>query len=213
MTFNHKNAIIIIVVSMNINELPLIMLICLSSTIVIELIMSLLLGMRNKKDILNVILVNIMTNPLVVSILMYITYNRLFNTTISIIILEILVILTEGFTYKKVLTFDKINPYVLSLILNISSYFIGLLYNSNHSSAITRYHAKVTQRKERFMKKKLLVTTGLLLTLVPSLIRADNVFPSTLSYKAVITNKNGFKCDTYDNKNITIPFGSIAILL
>ena len=131
MTFNHKNAIIIIVVSMNINELPLIMLICLSSTIVIELIMSLLLGMRNKKDILNVILVNIMTNPLVVSILMYITYNRLFNTTISIIILEILVILTEGFTYKKVLTFDKINPYVLSLILNISSYFIGELLNNN----------------------------------------------------------------------------------
>lgn len=130
MTFNHKNVIIIIVVSMNINELPLIMLICLSSTIVIELIMSLLLGMRNKKDILNVILVNIMTNPLVVSILMYITYNRLFNTTISIIILEILVILTEGFTYKKVLTFDKINPYVLSLILNISSYFIGELLNN-----------------------------------------------------------------------------------
>lgn len=130
MTFNHKNAIIIIVVSMNINELPLIMLICLSSTIVIELIMSVLLGIRNKKDILNVILVNIMTNPLVVSILMYITYNRLFNTTISIIILEILVILTEGFTYKKVLTFDKINPYVLSLILNISSYFIGGLLNN-----------------------------------------------------------------------------------
>lgn len=130
MTFNHKNAIIIIVVSMNINELPLIMLICLSSTIMIELITSLLLGIRNKKDILNVILVNIMTNPLVVSILMYITYNRLFNTTISIIILEILVILTEGFTYKKVLTFDKINPYVLSLILNISSYFIGELLNN-----------------------------------------------------------------------------------
>ena len=130
MTFNHKNAIIIIVVSMNINELPLIMLICLSSTIVIELIMSLLLGIRNKKDILNVILVNIMTNPLIVSILMYITYNRLFNTTISIIILEILVVLTEGFTYKKVLTFDKINPYVLSLILNISSYFIGKLLNN-----------------------------------------------------------------------------------
>lgn len=130
MTFNHKNAIIIIVVSMNINELPLIMLICLSSTIMIELIMSLLLGIRNKKDILNVILVNIMTNPLVVSIIMYITYNRLFNTTISIIILEILVILTEGFTYKKVLTFDKINPYVLSFILNISSYFIGGLLNN-----------------------------------------------------------------------------------
>ena len=45
MTFNLKNAITIIVVSMNINKLPLIMLICLSSTIVIELIMSLLIGL------------------------------------------------------------------------------------------------------------------------------------------------------------------------
>lgn len=130
MTFNLKNAIIIIVVSMNINELPLIMLICLSSTIVIEISMSLLLGIRNKKDILNVILVNVMTNPLIVSIIMYITYNRIFNLTISIIILEILITLVEGFTYKKVLKFDKINPYVLSLILNISSYFIGELLNN-----------------------------------------------------------------------------------
>lgn len=130
MTFNLKNVIIIIVMGMYIDDILLIMLICLSSTIMIELIMSLLLGIRNKKDILNVILVNIMTNPLIVSILMYITYNRLFNTTISIIILEILVVLTEGFTYKKVLTFDKINPYVLSLILNISSYFIGGLLNN-----------------------------------------------------------------------------------
>lgn len=60
------------------------------------------------------------------------------------------------------------------------------------------------------MKKKLLITTGILLALVPSLVKADNVFPSTLNYKAVITNKNGFKCETYDNKNITIPFGSIV---
>lgn len=130
LTFYLENDIIIIVMGMYIDDILLIMLICLSSTIVIEISMSLLLGIRNKKDILNVILVNIMTNPLIVSIIMYITYNRIFNLTISIIILEILITLVEGFAYKKVLTFDKINPYVLSLILNISSYFIGKLLNN-----------------------------------------------------------------------------------
>lgn len=130
LTFCLKNAIIIIVMGMYIDDILLIMFICLSSTIVIEISIALLLGIRNKKDILNVILVNIMTNPLIVSIISYITYNRLFNTTISIIVLEILITLVEGFTYKKVLTFDKINPYVLSLILNISSYFIGELLNN-----------------------------------------------------------------------------------
>lgn len=130
LTFYLENDIIIIVMGMYIDDILLIMLICLSSTIVIEISMSLLLGIRNKKDILNVILVNVMTNPLIVSIIMYITYNRIFNLTISIIILEILITLVEGFTYKKVLKFDKINPYVLSLILNISSYFIGELLNN-----------------------------------------------------------------------------------
>ena len=130
LTFYLENDIIIIVMGMYIDDILLIMLICLSSTIVIEISMSLLLGIRNKKDILNVILVNVMTNPLIVSIIMYITYNRIFNLTISIIILEILITLVEGFTYKKVLKFDKINPYVLSLILNISSYFIGKLLNN-----------------------------------------------------------------------------------
>lgn len=130
LTFYLENDIIIIVMGMYIDDILLIMLICLSSTIVIEISMSLLLGIRNKKDILNVILVNIMTNPLVVSIISYITYNRIFNLTISIIILEILITLVEGFAYKKVLKFDKINPYVLSLILNISSYFIGKLLNN-----------------------------------------------------------------------------------
>ena len=52
---------------MIINDLPIIMIKCLLITIIIEVLISILLGLR-KKDILNVILVNIVTNPLVVSI-------------------------------------------------------------------------------------------------------------------------------------------------
>ena len=53
---------------MNNNSFLAYMLLCLVSTIIIELIISLILGVRNRKDIVNIILVNAMTNPLVVSI-------------------------------------------------------------------------------------------------------------------------------------------------
>lgn len=114
---------------MTIDELPVVMIRCLLSTIIIELLLALILGIRDKKDILNIILVNVMTNPLLVSLTTYITYNRIFNRILFIIIMEVLVVIIEGFTYKKILKFKKINPYVLSLILNASSYFIGELIN------------------------------------------------------------------------------------
>lgn len=114
---------------MTINELPIVMARCLFFTILIELIVALILKVRDKKDILNIILVNTMTNPLLVSLTVYITYNRIFNRTLSVIVLELLVVLIEGFTYKKVLKYKKINPFILSLILNVSSYFIGEIIN------------------------------------------------------------------------------------
>lgn len=114
---------------MTIDELPIVMARCLFFTILIELIVALILKVRDKKDILNIILVNTMTNPLLVSLTVYITYNRIFNRTLSVIVLELLVVLIEGFTYKKVLKYKKINPFILSLILNASSYFIGEIIN------------------------------------------------------------------------------------
>lgn len=114
---------------MTIDELPIVMTRCLLFTILIELIVALILGVRDKKDILNIILVNIMTNPLLVSVTVYITYNRIFNRIASIVILELLIVIIEGFTYKKVLKYKKINPFILALILNFSSYFIGEIIN------------------------------------------------------------------------------------
>ena len=43
-----------------------VLIVCLLSTIIVEVIVSLLLKVRDKKDILNIILVNIMTNPLII---------------------------------------------------------------------------------------------------------------------------------------------------
>lgn len=111
---------------MLINELPKLMLRSLICTIIIELLVSIILGIRNKKDILNVILVNIITNPLVAVIPVYFNFFytlKMRNTVL--IILEILTLIFEGYIYKRYLNYKKLNPFSISLILNCSSYFIG----------------------------------------------------------------------------------------
>ena len=115
---------------MQISDLPKVMFISLMCTLVIELTISYILKYRNK-DLLNVLLVNIITNPLLNSIIVAINYYyglRIRN--VSLIVLELLVLFIEGFIYKKYLCNRKINGYLLSLILNVSSYGLGLLINS-----------------------------------------------------------------------------------
>ena len=115
---------------MLINEIPYYMARAVILTVIIESCVSFFIGIRNKKDFLNIILVNIMTNPLVNSITIFFNfYFGIFSRNISLVILEIFAFLSEGFIYKKYLKFDKLNPYVLSLILNMSSYFIGEIIN------------------------------------------------------------------------------------
>ena len=116
---------------MILDELPIIMIKCLLCTIIIECIIGYIIGIRNKKDILNIILVNILTNPIVVSIPVYlmIRYKSINLRYNSLLVLEILTFLVEGFIYSKVLKYKKINPFLISLILNLGSYFIGEIIN------------------------------------------------------------------------------------
>ena len=114
---------------MLISDLPKVMLISLICTIVIEITFAFMLGYR-KKDLINVLLVNILTNPLLNSVIVAINYYYgLEARNISLLILEILVVLVEGFVYSKYLTKKNINGYLLSLVLNIASYGLGLLIN------------------------------------------------------------------------------------
>lgn len=115
---------------MSINDLPIIMVRCLLLTIIIEVIVGLLIGIRNKKDIINIILVNIVTNPIVVSvpILIYLYFGYKYER-LSLYILEIITLFVEGFIYLKVLNYKKLNPFLISLLLNLSSYLIGELIN------------------------------------------------------------------------------------
>lgn len=97
-------------------------------TISIELLISLLIGIRKRNDIISIIVVNILTNPIVVFIA-----NILNNLRISllywgiIIILELIVVFVEGKVFKKILNFKKISGYKLSLINNIISFIIGAI--------------------------------------------------------------------------------------
>ncbi len=114
---------------MRVADLPKVMIICLVMTIVIECGIALILGYR-KKDLLNVFLVNLLTNPVVSSVPVYFNYyHGLRARNICLYILEVVVFIVEGFIYVKVLKRRKINGFLLSLILNASSYFLGLLLN------------------------------------------------------------------------------------
>jgi len=115
---------------MTINEIPYYIARSLILTIIIEVIVGIIIGIREKKDILNVVLVNMITNPIVnvVPIVLNV-YVSLKARSISIYTLEIITLFTEGLIYKKVLKYKKINYFLISLILNLSSYGIGEILN------------------------------------------------------------------------------------
>lgn len=106
-----------------INKLPYYMLVALISTIIIETTLGYIFKIRKKKDLINIVLVNIITNPLVVSIGFVINIKYGLNyRRIFMIFIEIVVVILEGFIYKKCMM-NK--PYKLSFLLNLGSYLIG----------------------------------------------------------------------------------------
>ena len=108
------------------------MIINLVLTVMIELSFGLVLGIRNRKDIYNIVFINCVTNIILNYIMNIIKYYIYSNILIYVIltIFEIIVVLVEYSFYKKNLEYRKINPLVLSIILNTLSLGIGLLiYN------------------------------------------------------------------------------------
>lgn len=111
---------------MNIRDIMLLSFFC---TELIELFFAFLIGIK-KKDSIFVFLVNVLTNPLVVSISFFIQlrYGVLIKRCIMFI-LEGVILFLEGFIYSKVLDYKKRSPYLISALLNGASYFLGLLIN------------------------------------------------------------------------------------
>ena len=115
---------------MLINQLPLIMIRCLLMTVLIECGLAFLIGIRSKRDLLFVVLVNVITNPIVV--ISTFLVNVIWNSTVSTVyeyIVEAIAWIVEGIIYSKTLSFKKIRPVIISMILNLTSYLIGEVFN------------------------------------------------------------------------------------
>lgn len=95
-------------------------------TFIIEYIIIKLFFIK-KKVIIPVLLVNILTNPLIVYIynIMYIFSFHYID--IVTIVLEILVVIVEGYVYKHLLEIKWKKALIVSFITNIIAYLLGIV--------------------------------------------------------------------------------------
>ena len=105
------------------------LIISLFLTIVIEIVSSILIGIKKRYDITVVILANVITNPVVVFVSNCILYfvNNVVIYYIVIGIMEILAVIVEYLIFKRYLKYCKKSPIIISLFNNIISFFVGLL--------------------------------------------------------------------------------------
>lgn len=101
----------------------------LAIVFIIELAIGIFLGAKTVRKIATMALVNIITNPAVVLSGMYLTLFLPDWENIGIFVLEILVVVAEGFMFRKFRTFDRKNPYLISFVLNFASFATGEIIN------------------------------------------------------------------------------------
>ncbi len=101
----------------------------LAIVLITEPLLGFIAGAKSVKKIITVMLANVITNPLVVLSALSLTVfcSRLQPT--GLFILEVLAVFSEGLMFSKFKTFDKKNPYIISLALNCASFTAGELIN------------------------------------------------------------------------------------
>ena len=100
----------------------------LGLTLAIELAVAFFFGIRDRKDILLVVLVNVLTNPVVVLCYWMADYYTVLPLLLVKAGLEIGAFLTEFLCYKQ-LGKNISHPLLLSLIANVVSFSIGEIIN------------------------------------------------------------------------------------
>ncbi|MBO4325602.1 MAG: hypothetical protein J5845_09485 [Lachnospiraceae bacterium] len=95
----------------------------------IEIPLAFALGVRKRNPLETVFITNSISNPIVVTIfflmLQFSVSYAIMNFTI--IAMEVCVVLCEGAVYRRYLPKGKLNPFVLSLVLNAASFCVGIL--------------------------------------------------------------------------------------
>jgi hypothetical protein len=98
-------------------------------TLVVELLFSLAVRLRNRHDLLLICAVNCLTNPAAVFIHYRILYRTNWNLTITTILLETAVIIAEALLLWRFARAIN-NPILFSASANILSFSIGKLINA-----------------------------------------------------------------------------------
>jgi len=94
-------------------------------TLIVEISFFFIIGKRNKKDLLLVALVNILTNPAVVLTYWILTLYIGINSILAKIVLEFLAVIAEGYYYRKY-GIDFKHPYLFSIAANAISFGTGM---------------------------------------------------------------------------------------
>ena len=95
-------------------------------TVIIEYIIIKLIFIK-KKVLIPVLLVNMLTNPLVVYIYNIMSIYSFFYKYIVLVFLELLVVIVEGYVYKYLLEIKWKKALIISFISNGVAYLIGIL--------------------------------------------------------------------------------------
>lgn len=106
----------------------MILLISLILTLIFELLFAIIVGIKNKKDLILICLVNILTNPFVVLTYCIFLYFTNVNLILVTCLLELLAIAVEGIIYKFYGTKIK-HPILFSILANVFSYVLGMIIN------------------------------------------------------------------------------------
>lgn len=99
-------------------------------TLIIEVGMAMVMGVWEHEDIKTVVKVNCITNPIVV-ILMNLSFELSQSITVRNLVtavLEIVVVWVETVMYRRWLVHRKRKTFLLSLVLNASSFGIGVVF-------------------------------------------------------------------------------------
>ncbi|MBR5429109.1 MAG: hypothetical protein IK116_01140 [Firmicutes bacterium] len=109
---------------------PELLLRCLICTVVIECGLACALGVRRPADQAVVALVNVVTNPPLVSVCLLVQFFCGHGVYLAVLIaLEMAAWAAEAWFYRTVLR-PKMNPLLLSALLNAASYLGGSLLNT-----------------------------------------------------------------------------------
>lgn len=93
----------------------------------IELVVALIWGLRTRRTLMVVALVNAATNPPLSALMVFLTFSSLGRSSLwLLLIFEPLIVLIEGWIYQRTLP-QLARPYLFSLVANLASAILGML--------------------------------------------------------------------------------------